>query len=79
MSEEELIKRTVRETLEELGVNPDQPILTQQDFAYLRELRLASLETRRIVKRYAIATFLVGMTTVLILGVKAWLRQNLGG
>ncbi len=71
----ESAREAVHETLIGLGVRVDEPYAIQEDLIYLRKLRVGSEQTRLMLKRSAIGTFVVGITTVLIMGIKEYLGR----
>jgi hypothetical protein len=72
---EELIHKTVKNTLTSLGLRYTDPFEMQQDFQFLRELRegVRQVRSKSIITLIGIA--LAGLATVLWLGIKAALQH----
>ena len=70
----EVAKEVVRETLLQLGFDAEEPGAIQRDLNYLRQLRLGSEETSRILKRCAISTFWTALVTLILLAIKQWFK-----
>ena len=67
----DVVSKTVDETLQKMGLNPDEIYEAQKDFMYLREQRrLHDKISMRV--RFVIVGFLVtGALALLVLGVKS--------
>jgi len=67
----DVVSKTVDETLQKMGLNPDEIYEAQKDFMYLREQRRLHEKISMRV-RFVIVGFLVtGALALLILGVKS--------
>ena len=67
----DVVSKTVDETLQKMGLNPDEIYEAQKDFMYLREQRRMHEKISMRV-RFVIVGFLVtGALALLILGVKS--------
>ena len=67
----DVVSKTVEETLQKMGLNPDEIYEAQKDFMYLREQRRMHEKISMRV-RFVIVGFLVtGALALLILGVKS--------
>ena len=67
----DIVVKTVDETLQKMGLNPDEIYEAQKDFMYLREQRRLHEKISMRV-RFVIVGFLVtGALALLILGVKS--------
>ena len=65
------VSKTVDETLQKMGLNPDEIYEAQKDFMYLREQRRLHEKISMRV-RFVIVGFLVtGALALLVLGVKS--------
>jgi hypothetical protein len=74
-----LIRTTVDETLERLGIEVDEPQEMQQDFVHLRSMRVTMAQVQRRGVLTMIGLTVAALITLLILGVKAWLRGGSSG
>mgnify|MGYP001382333701 FL=1 len=67
----DVVSKTVDETLQKMGLNPDEIYEAQKDFMYLREQRRMHEKISMRV-RFVIVGFLVtGALALLLLGVKS--------
>jgi|TARA_R100001082_G_C4294836_1_gene129788 hypothetical protein len=67
----DVVSKTVDETLQKMGLNPDEIYEAQKDFMYLREQRRLHEKISMRV-RFVIVGFLVtGALALLVLGVKS--------
>ena len=67
----DVVSKTVDETLQKMGLNPDEIYEAQKDFMYLREQRRLHEKISMRV-RFVIVGFLVtGALALLILGIKS--------
>ena len=67
----DVVSKTVDETLQKMGLNPDEIYEAQKDFRYLREQRRLHEKISMRV-RFVIVGFLVtGALALLVLGVKS--------
>jgi hypothetical protein len=67
----DVVSKTVDETLQKMGLNPDEIYEAQKDFMYLREQRRMHEKISMRV-RFVIVGFLVtGALALLVLGVKS--------
>jgi hypothetical protein len=67
----DVVSKTVDETLQKMGLNPDEIYEAQKDFMYLREQRRLHEKISMRV-RFVIVGFLVtGALALLLLGVKS--------
>lgn len=73
---EELIRRTVHETLITLGFKVNEPFEVQADVAYLHKLRKGSEKISWAVKSSVVTVVISGILTVLWLGIKAALGKG---
>ena len=68
---QDVVSKTVDETLQKMGLNPDEIYEAQKDFMYLREQRRLHEKISMRV-RFVIVGFLVtGALALLVLGVKS--------
>jgi hypothetical protein len=72
---EEIVQRTVEQTLIRLGVAVDDPIEVQKDFQHLRDWRVSMDQVRRKSFLTAVTIITTGMLGALWLGVKSYLNQ----
>lgn len=64
MMERDEAREIVRETLREMGINPEDFQETQRDMAYLRRMRRGSEQTALWVRRSCIGAFVSGFAWV---------------
>lgn len=57
-------KEIVRETLREMGMDPEEFLETQDDMAYLRRMRKGSEQTALWIRRSLIGAFFSGIAWV---------------
>lgn len=69
--DEELIKKTVHETLTSLGFTIDDPNAVQQDMAYLRKSRTGADDVGKWIKRSAISVAITAFVSVIWIGIQA--------
>lgn len=67
---EDLVKRTVKETLTTMGVDTDDPLEMQRDFQALREWRLlrSAVQSKGVLMLVGLAVS--GLVAALIMGIK---------
>lgn len=78
LSKEELrglVRDTVRETLTSLGVDEDDPLETQRDLAWLRDVRKASAGARAKAGAALIGLLVTAVAGACWLGLRALLRE----
>lgn len=68
---EKASERTVQRTLQGLGVDVTQPLETQRDFAYLRQLRASSVEVGRKGLLTMVGLIIAAVLAALWTGIKA--------
>lgn len=71
-----LVRETVRETLTTLGVDQEEPLLVQQDLAWLRSTRLASAAMRARAGAALLGILLTAGATACWLGLRAILGRQ---
>lgn len=67
---EDLVKRTVKETLISMGVDTSDPLEMQRDFQTLREFRCTLTAMRSKGLLTFVAIFIAGLISLVILGIK---------
>lgn len=71
----ELMRETVHETLTGLGVDQSDPLETQRDLAWLRDLRRASASARAKAGATLIGLLVAALGGAVWLGLRAMLRE----
>ena len=71
----EAAKEAVKETFKYLGLDISNPSALQKDFHYLRDVRTGSDETKRLLRKSAISTFIIALITILLLGIKQYAKE----
>ena len=66
----DIVVKTVDETLQKMGLNPDEIYEAQKDFMYLREQRKLHDKISFRVRFVLVGFIVTGALTLLILGVK---------
>ena len=66
----DIVVKTVDETLQKMGLNPDEIYEAQKDFMYLREQRKLHDKISFRVRFVFVGFIVTGALTLLILGVK---------
>ena len=66
----DIVVKTVAETLQKMGLNPDEIYEAQKDFMYLREQRKLHDKISFRVRFVLVGFIVTGALTLLILGVK---------
>ena len=67
----DVVSKTVDETLQKMGLNPDEIYEAQKDFMYLREQRRLHEKISMRVRFVIIGFLVTGALALLILGVKS--------
>jgi len=67
----DVVSKTVDETLQKMGLNPDEIYEAQKDFMYLREQRILHEKISMRVRFVIIGFLVTGALALLILGVKS--------
>jgi hypothetical protein len=70
-----IVSEAVRETLMQLGVDTSDPLAMQRDFQHLRQWREAGEDLRRKGIVVVAGIFLSGLASLIILGVRAWIKN----
>jgi len=65
-----IVKETVKEVLERLGVDPDDPIAMQKDFAHVRAWRESTEAIKRKGLMAAVGVIVTGVLGAIWLGFK---------
>ena len=71
----ELIAETVKATLTSIGVDVEDPIIMQKDFAHLRSWRVSTEEVKRKSFAALITIIITGVVGALWLAIKNALHQ----
>jgi len=72
----DIVRETVRETLESLGFDLRNPTETQADMQALREWRLIVRRARGHVVITLLGILVTGACAALWLGLKTWMRRE---
>jgi len=67
---EEIVRRTVEETLTSLGVEHDSPLEMQKDFQHLREWRRSTESVKSKGLLAAFGFLFAGLLGALVIGIK---------
>ena len=67
----DVVSKTVDETLQKMGLNPDEIYEAQKDFMYLREQRRLHEKISMRVRFVIIGFLVTGALALLILGIKS--------
>lgn len=70
---DEIVRAAVNMTLTRIGIDPNDPIQAQKDFAHLRHWRESSERIKRKGMAVAVGTFISGWLALALIGFKDWL------
>lgn len=73
---QEIVRETVRECLTSLGVDQNDPLETQRDLAWLRDLRKASASARAKAGTALLGVLVSAVLGALWVGLRALLRPG---
>lgn len=68
----EIVPLVMHDTLTKLGIQPEPPFESQKDFAYLRQSRIDSEDTKKNIRK-SVQTYLVnGGISLIVAGAASW-------
>lgn len=72
---EDLIEKTVNQTLVKLGVDPEDPLEVQRDFKFVRDWRKSSEAVKRKALLAAVGIVVTGAIGAILVGIRHALHQ----
>ena len=72
---EDIVKRTVKATLQTMGVDTSDPMEMQRDFQSLREWRITFAAVKSKGLLVTVGLFATGLVTAIVLGIKYVIKQ----
>lgn len=71
----DIVQKTVKQTLLQLGVDAQDPIEMQRDFQHLRQWRRAGEDLRNKGMLVLIGIFITGLVSLILVGIREWVTK----